>query len=121
RCRIRREPDLTNRPERALGHELIQHVEGLHRDGEADAGLEIRGKKPGVTGLAADHAIVAAVEEAHELDLGGAAFPHDAAALSVGATDRTVLALGGGAWRGHPDSFPPLTFPAGSPRTLPPR
>ena len=91
---IGREPDLADRPERALGHELVQHVERLHGDGEPDTGLEVGGQEPRVAGLAANDAVVAAVEEAHELDLGGAAFAHDATVLAVGA-------LGLGAWRGH--------------------
>src|SRR5207247_10956498 len=47
-----------------FGHELVQHVERLHGDGEPDTGLEVGGQEPRVAGLAANDAVVAAEEEA---------------------------------------------------------
>src|SRR5262249_11226269 len=91
-----REAALADRPERALGHELIEHVEGLHRNREPDAGLEVRGQEARVAGLPADHAVVAAIEEAHELDLGGAAFLDDTSQFA-GVT-RGLGARGGHRW-----------------------
>ena len=72
--------DLAHRAERPPGSQLVQHVERLHRDREADPGFEVGGQEIAMARLAPDHAVVAAVEEAHELDVALGASPGDLAA-----------------------------------------
>ena len=66
RVEIGDEPDLADRPHALDRLQLIERVHRLHGDGQANPGLEPALEPMKRRGLAADGAVVAAVQEADE-------------------------------------------------------
>src|SRR5207247_1984789 len=100
------EADLPDGPERALGHELVQHVERLHGHGEPDARAQVGVQEASVAGLATDDAVVAAVEEADELQLVGLASSEDLAPSRSASALRALGAPGGHGFTAFPARRP---------------
>ena len=69
RAEIGDEPDLADRPHALDRLQLIERVHRLHRDGQANPGLEPALEPMKRRGLAADGAVVAAVQEADEPEI----------------------------------------------------
>ena len=69
-ARVGHEPDLADRAHPLDGLELVEHVHRLHRHREADAVGDAAAQALDVRGLAARHAAVVRIEEAHETDAG---------------------------------------------------
>ena len=106
---VRDEPELTHRAEGAFGDELVQHGERLHGDRHADPRPEVGRQELEVAGLAPDHAVVAAVEEADQLGAGRPAPAEECVDLTLGHSLRGLLALRGR--HGPSPSIHPATHP----------
>ena len=81
--RVRHQPDLANRTHAVDAGQVVEHSEGLHGDGQADAGFEplFQVANPGT--LATDDAVVIAIEEAHEAEARGLRLCNDLCAFCV--------------------------------------
>jgi hypothetical protein len=66
--RVGHQPDLPDRTHTVDAGQVVEHGEGLHRDREADAGFESLVEVGDAGALAADDAIVVAVEEPHQAE-----------------------------------------------------